>query len=101
MVGYTQYSISLMSYLKYFLLYATKRKARVHQLGFIGAFIQANIKHKVFLKLDSRYVEYFPWHDKYFERTMRLKKSMYGMTNPRNIFSDELKNWLIDEAGFY
>ena len=30
---------------------------------------------------------------------MILKKSMYGMTNYGNLFSDEITNWLIDEAG--
>ena len=69
-------------------------------MDFIGAFIQANIKHRVFVKLDSRYGEYLPEYANYFERTFRLDKSMYGMTNDGKLFSDELTNWLIDEVGF-
>ena len=46
--------------MKYFLEDATKHKARVHQLDFIGALLQAKVKNRVFVKLDSRYIDYFP-----------------------------------------
>ena len=75
-------------------------KSRLHQLYLIWAFIQANVKHRVFVKLDSRYGEHFPEYCNYFGRPLRLNKSMYGMTNTRNLFYDELTNWLIDESGF-
>ena len=39
---------------------ATKHKARVHQLYFIGAFLQEKFKNRVFLKFDSRYTDYSP-----------------------------------------
>ena len=34
-------------------------KARVHQFDFIGTFLQEKVKNKVFVKLDSRYADYF------------------------------------------
>ena len=34
-------------------------KARLHQLDFIGEFLQTNVKNGVFMNLDSRYAEYF------------------------------------------
>ena len=49
-----------MRTLKYFLEDATKHKARVHQLDFIGAFLQAKVKNRVIVNLDSRYADYFP-----------------------------------------
>ena len=49
-----------MSNLKYFLVYAIKHKSTVHQLYFIGLFLRAQVKNRVFLKLESRYSEYFP-----------------------------------------
>ena len=49
--------------------------------------------------LDSRYTNYFPEFSKYFGRALRLLKSMYGMTNPRKLFDDELIEWLL-EADF-
>ena len=49
-----------MRTLKYFLADAVKHMATVHNLDFIGAFLQAKVKNRVFLKLDSRYADYFP-----------------------------------------
>ena len=76
--------------LKYVLAYATKHRARVHQLDFIGAFLQEKVKNRVFLKLDSRYEDYFPEYAKYFGRALILLKSMYNMNNSGELFADEL-----------
>ena len=99
MVGDTWSPTASMSTLKYFLADVAKHKARVHQLYFIGAFLQANIKNRVFVKFDIRYTDYFPEYAKYFGRALRLLKSMYGMTNSRKLFDDEFTEWLL-EAGF-
>ena len=56
-------------------------------------------RNSVFVKLDSRYTDYFPEYAKYFGIALMLLKSMYGMTNSGKLFSDELTEWLI-EAGF-
>ena len=90
LVGDTWLPTASMRNLKYFLAYAAKHKARVHQLYFIGAFLQEKVKNRVFIKLDSRYTDYFPEYAKYFGRTLRLLKSLYGMTNSGELFSDEL-----------
>ena len=50
-------STASMRTLKYFLAYKAKQKTRVHQLYFIGAFLQEEVKNKVFVKLDSRYAD--------------------------------------------
>ena len=89
-----------MRTLNYFLADASKHKARVQQLNFIGEFLQANVKHGVFVKLGSRYREYLPEYANYFGRPLRINKSMYGMTTYGYLFDDELANWLIDEADF-
>ena len=60
MVGDTWSPTASMRTLKYFLADAAKHKARVHQLDFIGAFLQAKFKNRVFVKLDMRYADYFP-----------------------------------------
>ena len=88
-----------MKTLKYFLSYASKHKARVHQLDFIGAFLQAKLKNRFFVKLDIRYTDYFPEYAQYFGRALRLLKSMYSMNNSGKLFADELTEWLL-EAGF-
>ena len=52
----------------------------------------------MFVKLDSRYADYFPEYSKYFERVLILLKSMYDMNNYGKLFYDELTEWLL-EAG--
>ena len=59
MIGDTCSPTASMRTLKYFLADAAKHRARVHQLDFIGAFLQANVKNRVFAKLDMRYAAYF------------------------------------------
>ena len=57
LVGDTWSPTASMRTLKYLLADATKHKARVHQLDFIGAFLQAKVKNRVFVKLDIRYTD--------------------------------------------
>ena len=75
---------------KYFLADSAKHKSRVHQLYFFGAFLPAKVKNRVFVKLGSRYTDYFPEYSNYFGRALRLLKSMYGMANSGKLFDDEL-----------
>ena len=72
MVGDTWSPTASMRTLKYFLLYVAKHKARVHQLDFIGAFLQDKVKNIVFVKLDIRYTDYFPEYSQYFGRALRM-----------------------------
>ena len=81
MVGDTWSPTPSMRTLNYFLVGAAKHKARVHQLDFIDAFLQAKVKNRVFVKLDMRYADYFLEYSQYFGRALELLKSMYGMTN--------------------
>ena len=66
MIGDTWSPTASMRTLTYFLAGAAKHKARVHQLHFIGAFLKANVKDRVFVKLDMRYAAYFPEYSQYF-----------------------------------
>ena len=87
LVGDTWSSTASISNLKYFLADAAKHKAIFHQLGFIGALLQAKVKNRVFVKLDIRYIYYFPEYAKYFGRALRLLNSVYGMTNYGKLFA--------------
>ena len=49
-----------MRNLKYFLEDAAKHKARVQQLYFIRALLQAKVKNIVFVKFYIMYTDYFP-----------------------------------------
>ena len=72
----------------------------MYQLDFIGAFLQEKVKNIVFLKLDSRYADYFPEYSSYFGRASRLLKYMYGITNSGKLSAYKLTEWLL-EAGFF
>ena len=56
--------------MKYLLSNYSKYEERVNQLDFIGEFLQVNEKHRVFVKLDSRYGEYSPEFWNYFWKTI-------------------------------
>ena len=88
LVGNTWSPTASMRTWKYLLADASKQKSRVHQLDFIGAFLQSKVKIRAFVKLDSRYTDYFPEYSKYFRISLRILKSMYGMTNYGKLFSD-------------
>ena len=62
----------------------------MYQLDFIGAFLKSKVKNRVFVKLDCRYIDYFPEYSNYFGRALRLLNYMYGMTNSGKLFADEL-----------
>ena len=51
------------------------------------------------MKLDSRYVDYFPEYCSYFGGALILMEYMYRMTNYGHLFDDELTYWFINEAG--
>ena len=56
-----------MRTLKYFLGDAVKHKAIVYLLDFIGSFSQAKFNNRVFVKLDSRYADYFTEYSNYLK----------------------------------
>ena len=99
MVGDTWSPTASMRNMKSFIANVAKHKARVHQLDFIGVFLQAKLKNIVFVKLDIRYTDYFREYAQYFGRALILLDSMYVMTNSGKLFADELREWLL-EAGF-
>ena len=74
MVGDTCSRTASMRTLKYFLADAAKYKARVHQIDFIGAFLQDKVNNRVFVKLDMRYADYFPEYAQYFGRAFKIVK---------------------------
>ena len=53
MVGDTWSPTASMRTLKYFLSDTAKHKARVHQLDFIGAFLQSKVKNRVFCQVGN------------------------------------------------
>ena len=98
LVGETWSQTDSMKTLKYFLVYSVNNKEIVHQLDLIGALWQAKVKNRVFVKLESRYTDYFPGYSIYFGRALRSLKSVYGMNNSGKLFTADSTEWLL-EAG--
>jgi hypothetical protein len=66
--------------LKMFLAHASRTKARVKQLDFVGAFLQAKTRSRVFVSIPAIYGVLFPEYKEYCGRPVHLAKSMYGMS---------------------
>jgi hypothetical protein len=66
--------------LKMFLAHAAHLQVRVKQLHFIGAFLRAKVRSRVFIKFPTIYSKILPEYKQYFGVPLRLLKSMYGMT---------------------
>jgi hypothetical protein len=78
-----------------FLGHAARLKVRVRQMDFIGAFLQAKVRSRVFIKLPAIYGELFPEFKEYCGVPIRLIKSMYGMSLSGKYWYQELQEWLI------
>ena len=85
--------------MKLFFAHAAKLGQKVRQLDYVGAFLQARCKNRVFVSLPSEYAKHFPKFEAYFNRPLLLKKTIYGLTVSAKWWADELTEWLI-EVGF-
>jgi hypothetical protein len=84
--------------LKMFLAHACKNKLRVKQLDFIGAFLQANIRARIFVTIPKIFGILFPEYSEYCGIPLRLGKSMYGMTLSGKYWFLDLKEFLLQEG---
>jgi hypothetical protein len=84
--------------LKMFLAHAARLKVRVRQMDFIGAFLQAKVRSRVFIKMPAVYGEIFPEFKEYCGVPVRLIKSMYGMSLSGKYWYQELQEWLLENS---
>ena len=64
--------------LRVYLADASNHNAIVLQLDYIGAFLQAPVRSRVFVLLAMEYIRICPEFAQYFGKPLRLIKSMYG-----------------------
>jgi hypothetical protein len=81
--------------LKIFLAHASYLRVRIHQLDFVGAFLQAKVHSRIFMKLPALYRSIFPEYQKYCGTPLRLIKSMTGMTFSGKYWYQELMEYLV------
>jgi hypothetical protein len=78
--------------LKMFLADAARSRCRVHQLDFVGAFLQANVRGRIFVTLPKVYEDIWPEFKDYCGRPLRLMKSMYGVNYSGKYWHLDLKD---------
>jgi hypothetical protein len=85
--------------LKMFLAHASRIKARVKQLDFVGAFLQAKMRTRMFVTIPKIYGILFPEYSGYCGVPVRLVMSMYGTTLCGKYWYMDLTEYLL-EVGF-
>jgi len=85
--------------LKMFIADSARHRARTKQLDFIGAFLQAKMRYRMFVTLPAKYGELFPEYKEWCGRPLLLLKSMYGITYSGKMWYQELDEWLVDKNG--
>ena len=83
---------------KVFLALAASLKQRVKQGDFVGAYLQARVRKRIFVQLDPRYKDLFPDLTKYFGVPLRLNKGIYGLTFSGKFWNEEFTEWLFSEG---
>jgi hypothetical protein len=81
--------------LKLFLAHAARLKVRVRQLDFVGAFLQAKVRSRIFVKIPAIYGSIFPEFQQYCGVPLRLLKSLYGMTLSGKYWYQDLMEFLV------
>ncbi len=81
------------------LAHASRCKARVKQLDFVGAFLEAKTRSRVFVIIPPIYGVLFPEYKDFCGKPVRLAKSMYGMTLSGKYWFLDLQDYLF-ELGF-
>jgi hypothetical protein len=79
---------------KLFLAVMTAARRTVKSADFIGAYLQANMVGRHFVRLPREYAEYFPEYEQYFGVPLLLNKGIYGMVFSGKIWNEEFSTWL-------
>ena len=87
-----------MRTVKVFLAFATSLKRRPKQADFVGAYLQAKVRGRYFVKLDARFKDLVPEHAEWFGRPLRLKKGIYGQRFSGKYWSLDFTEWLISQG---
>eukprot|EP00957_Ditylum_brightwellii_P146144 11126916-Ditylum_brightwellii.AAC.1 len=81
-----------------FLAMTVKLLKRVKQAGFIGAYLQAEVTGRFFIRLLDIYNQYFPTMSKYFGRPLRLRKAIYGLSLSGKLWVTKFLEWLLNQG---
>ena len=86
--------------LRCFIADAIKNKAQIFQLDFIQAFIQSDMKKRMFVILYKEYEQFYHILKKHFGRPLRLRKCLCGEDFGGKSWYETLDQFLTKELGF-
>ena len=79
--------------LKLFLADAARRKRRIYQCDYVGAYLQGFMDRLIYVRLPAEWKEHFPEYAKWFGVPLVLKKSAYGISSAGRLWAEELFAW--------
>ena len=79
--------------IKIFLAEAARRKRRIYQADFVGAYLQGYMDRLVYVMLPSEWAELFPEYAEWFGTPLVLRKSAYGINSAGRLWAEELFAW--------
>ncbi|KAI2491248.1 hypothetical protein MHU86_23325 [Fragilaria crotonensis] len=85
---------------KLFIATICASRRSVKSADFIGAYLQAKVIGRHFVKLPLEYAYHFPEYAKFFGSPMLLNKGIYGLSTPANIGTLNFRNGSIPKASF-
>jgi len=85
--------------LKMYLAEAARRRRRVQQADYVGAYLQAYMKRRVFVRLPAEWAEHFPEFAEWLGVPLLLRKSAYGIDEAGRLWAETLFAWFV-EFGF-
>jgi hypothetical protein len=77
---------------------AAKAGRAPKQADFIGAYLQARVRGRHFVRISGELAKYFPEYAKWLGVPLRLKKGMYGISFAGKWWNDEFTSWLFSEG---
>jgi hypothetical protein len=77
---------------------AAKAGRTPKQADFIGAYLQARVRGRHFVRLSGELAKYFPEYSKWFGVPLRLKKGMYGLVFAGKWWNEEFTDWLFSDG---
>ena len=67
------------------------------QLDYVGAFLQAQVRGRIFVKLPAHYAILCPEYAQYCRHPLRLIKAMYGMGLRGKFWFQDCMEWLVSD----
>ena len=83
---------------KLFLCRAAQKGKIILQIDYIGSFLQAKARQRLFVNLPPEFKVYFPEFAQYFDSPQLLDRAMYGKPFASKSWNDDVTEFLIEDG---